>query len=278
MIPRFVEHRGVRPVDILARQVDVPTGSPHVFDSWQYDVLTGALPSEYDEERRLLYVAMSRAERHLLFTAGKDPSNFFTQLPIAATESEPEPSHVERPVKVSEPFEVSEPERRIPIRAGVHDIMDETVYEGVSEGRGKEFGQALHDFAEAYALSQDVTPDGEEQTYVANLIDSFDGALHPEQTLLCPLAGDPQITLTGILDLLHVADDHVDIIDYKTDMSRVAHEEYRLQLSIYWHVLQHEYPDRGIRAAIYYTHEDALVDIEPLALDDLRAKAEAELL
>jgi hypothetical protein len=175
------------------------------------------------------------------------------------------------------PLAVTIPDHDGPIRAGVHDIMDDSVYEEVTEGRGTEFGARLHDFAEAYALGQDVSPDDEELAAVARLIDSLDGTLFPEQTVLCPLEGDPRIVLTGIIDLLHVADDRVDIIDYKTDLSRVAHEEYRTQLSVYWHVLQAEYPDREIRASVYYTADDELVSIHQRAVADLRAIAERRL-
>jgi superfamily I DNA/RNA helicase len=35
-------------------------GHPNVYDNWRTDVLRSCLPNEYDEERRLLYVAMTR--------------------------------------------------------------------------------------------------------------------------------------------------------------------------------------------------------------------------
>jgi ATP-dependent helicase/nuclease subunit A len=271
---RYDDLLGLRQTKVL----DESTGRPHVFDSWQYDVLSSALPSEYDEERRLLYVAMTRAKRHLLCTAGDTPSNFFTDLSLEPAELEPAVEAQEPHEVTSDQLSVSIPDSDGPIRAGVHDIMDESVYEDVTEGRGKEFGQALHDFAEAYALGETVTPDGEEQAQVARLIDSLAGTLSPEQTVLCPLAGDPRIILTGIIDLLHVSSDRVDIIDYKTDIERHAHEEYRIQISVYWHVLQEAYPDRDIRSAVYYTADDELVAIDPLNKATLRTTAENALL
>lgn len=256
---------------------DESTGQSHLFKNWRFDVLSGAMPSSYDEERRLLYVAMTRAKRHLLFTAGETPSNFFTELSTDPIDIDPVVEAVTEPDGEPTTLEVSMPDPDLPVRAGVHDIMDDTIYEAVTEGRGKEFGQELHDFAEAYAFGEPVSPDGEEQRGVAGLIDSLDGSLYPEQTVLCPLDGDPRIVLTGIIDLLHVDDERVDIIDYKTDLERIAADEYQTQLSVYWHVLQEVYPDHEIRAAIYWTADGELEEISPEPSDALREVAERRL-
>lgn len=53
------------------------------------DVLRTCLRDEYDEERRLLYVAMTRAEHHLVFTAGETPNTFIEELPVDLEEIEP---------------------------------------------------------------------------------------------------------------------------------------------------------------------------------------------
>jgi len=42
--------------------------------------------------------------------------------------------------------------------------------------------------------------------------------------------GGQQVTISGIVDLLHVTDDWVEIVDYKTDRGRHAEAEYRKQL------------------------------------------------
>ena len=271
---RYDETVGLRQTKVY----DESTGQPHVFDNWRFDVVSGAIPSTYHEERRLLYVAMTRAKRHLMFTAGEDPSNFFTELTVSPEDIDPAVESLDEAEHESATLEVSIPEPDLPIRAGVHDIMDDSVYEAVTEGRGKEFGQVLHDFAEAYAFGEPVSPDGEEQRGVARLIDSLDGTLYPEQTVLCPLEGDPSIVLTGIIDLLHVDDERVDILDYKTDLERHAHEEYRKQLSVYHHVLATEYPDREIRCMVYYTADDDRVVIDSFSMAELRATAETHLL
>ena len=256
-------------------------GRPHVFDSWQYDVLTGALPTSYDEERRLLYVATTRAKRHLVFTAGDTPSNFFDGLNLEPQQIELEVTQHDADHVETSALSVSVPEADGPVQSGVHGIMDDSVYDAVTEGEGTAFGQTVHDFAEAYALGEDISPSepgAEEQRQIAAYIDTLTGDLYPEQTVLYPLDGTPQINLTGIIDLLHVDDDHVDIIDYKTDRHRHAHDEYRLQLSIYYHVLNHEYPDREIRPIIYYTGGEEQVQVDPLRTSEIRQRAESMLL
>lgn len=55
-------------------------GYKYVFNNWRTDLsLCVTKKSEYDEERRLLYVASTRAKQYLYFTASR-PSQFFTGL------------------------------------------------------------------------------------------------------------------------------------------------------------------------------------------------------
>jgi hypothetical protein len=78
-----------------------------------------------------------------------------------------------------------------------------------------------------------------------------------------------QVTISGIVDLLHVTDDWVEIVDYKTDRGRHAEAEYRKQLSVYYHVVRQEYPDHRVSTSIYYTADGERVDVDPLLLDEL---------
>ena len=57
-------------------------------------------------------------------------------------------------------------------------------------------------------------------------MDDLNGDLLPEEPAFLPLPGDPQVTLAGIIDLVNVTADGVEIIDYKTDRDRLAHDEY----------------------------------------------------
>jgi ATP-dependent helicase/nuclease subunit A len=268
------------PLGLRQRKVFTDSGThPHVFKHWQYDLLTSCLPSEYDEERRLLYVAMTRAKRHLLFTAGEEPSLFFTELSVEATEIEPEPSTRPAATESTSAFEIEIPDSDgQPRRHGVHDIMDDSVYEQVTEGRGKEFGDELHDFAEAYVLGEAVKPTNEDQRNVVQLIDGLEGDCKAEETVLLPLDTEPAVTLTGIIDLLHITPEGVGVIDYKTDLSRVAEPEYRKQLSAYYHVLTAVYPDREIQLSVFYSADGELVSVDPLPRSELLVLTEQALI
>jgi len=75
------------PVGLRQRKVCSETANdlPHVYDNWQADVLRMCLPRDYDEERRLLYVAITRAESHVIFAAGENPNTFLEAVPVEIT-------------------------------------------------------------------------------------------------------------------------------------------------------------------------------------------------
>lgn len=246
------------------------SGQPYIYKHWPYDLLTGCLPSEYDEERRLFYVAVTRAKRHLFLTASDSPSPFFTELPVEAEELTPEVDPRSPDEQEEDTFSISAPESTGPRRISVHDIMDDSVYEEVEEGRGTEFGDRLHQFAEDYIEGKDITPSDQDQEHVVALLDSLKGALRPEITAILPLESERQITLVGIIDLLVISPEVVQIIDYKTDLTRHAEAEYRKQLSVYYHVVSQEYPDRKVSISIFYTADNDRVELSPLGLEDLR--------
>jgi hypothetical protein len=269
---------GIQYSDLLGlrqrKQYSTASGRPYVYSHWPYDLLSGCLPSEYDEERRLFYVAVTRAKRHLVLTAGATPSQFFTEFPLEAAEIEPDIEPKAAPTATTDEFSISLPERERPLRISVHDIMDDSVYEDVEGGRGTEFGDQVHDFAEAYADGKPVTPQSADEDNVASLVDPLSGAFKTEITAILPLEGPPQITLVGIIDLLVEGENTIDIIDYKTDRSRHAEPEYRKQLSVYYHIASEWYPDKEIRPTVFYTTDDERVTIDPLAISELHQMAE----
>ena len=66
------------------------------YDNWRTEILSKCLNGNYNEERRLMYVAMTRAEQHLFITAedGKE-SRFYRGLDIPETEVEPDLEEVD---------------------------------------------------------------------------------------------------------------------------------------------------------------------------------------
>jgi len=149
--------------------------------------------------------------------------------------------------------------------------MRDDAFEDVEDGRGAEFGTQVHDFAEAYALGDDVDPDNGDEETVKRFIDGLDGELLVEEDAYLPLSIDGErVTISGVVDLVHVLPDRIEIIDYKTDRGRHAEAEYRKQLSVYAHVAEEVYPERDISATILYTATGSRQEMAPLSLGELR--------
>jgi superfamily I DNA/RNA helicase len=252
---------------------------PHVYDNWRWDVLRQCLPDNYDEERRLLYVAITRAESHVVFAGGSDPNTFLTELPVDLIEGATEVAvgTPEEPVQAQLPFSIAPPDG--PVGVSPHSLMDDSVFtDGENAGEadadgasGVDFGSQVHDFAEAYVLGESVSPSNPHEERIQSLVDGLDGELHAEEDAILPLEIDGQrVSITGIVDLVHITDDRVEIIDYKTDGSRRAQDEYRKQLAVYYHVLTSVYPDREVTASLFYSSSGERAFIEPLSQDALR--------
>ncbi|WP_254544917.1 UvrD-helicase domain-containing protein [Halomarina pelagica] len=250
-------------------------GLPHVYDDWRTDVLRRCLPREYDEERRLLYVAITRAESHVIFSAGEDPNTFLEELPveIEAWDTEPDADTVDDTEQTELLITVPTPEG--PVGHSPHSLMREDVFEDVDDGMGKSFGTDVHDFAEAYARGDDVElnqddPGWDDKQHVMSFLDGLSGDLLVEEDAYLPLDVDgTRVMISGIIDLVHVRADRIEVVDYKTDRGRHAEAEYRKQLSVYYHVLRELYPEREISASILYTVDGVREEIDPLSRDDL---------
>lgn len=271
---RYYEPAGLRQTRIVAED----HGHPYVYHNWRHDVLSKCVSREYDEERRLMYVAMTRAENHLLFSA-TNPSPFFENLPIEAQEIiEPEVKEVETEEEIEEPLRATAPPSGLPLRLRPHGLIDEAVYAEAEGGRGKEFGEQVHDFAERYVRGEPVEPSTQDEENVKEFLDTLEGELRAEERCYLPVEVDGEKGLfTGSIDLLHVTPETVEVIDFKTDLGRHAEGEYGKQLSVYYHVVQQCFPKRGVKAGIFYTHDGIFVDVEPLSMDELSGVASPEV-
>lgn len=245
-------------------------GHPHVYDNWRADVLRTCLPRNYDEERRLLYVAMTRAESHLVFTAGENPNTFIEELPVEEEELVPAVEADELQETKQAHLQIPVPTPEGPVGHTPHTLMRDDVFENGADGRGTAFGTQTHEFAEQYALGEAIEPSNVDEQHIKTFIDSLDGELRVEEQAYLPLtvAGE-QVIVSGIVDVVSIRPDVVEIIDFKTDLGRHAENEYRKQLSVYYHVVRECFPDRAVTAGLFYTAEGARVDIEPLSQAEL---------
>ncbi len=263
---RYEDPIGLRTTKLYADE----DGRPHIYDNWRYRVLSAPLGRDYDEERRLLYVAMTRAESHLLFSAGENPSPFFEELPLTPREVESELTPRTAPDSEQAKLQVTVPMSSSPIGHTPHSLMDDGVFEEVEEGKGMEFGTQVHDFAERYAEGDSVEPQNPDEERVAAFLDRLPGELRPEENAYLPIEVDGhQVTISGIIDLLHLTTEEIDIVDYKTDRGRHAQSEYRKQLTVYYHVVRQLFPERRINTSIFYTADGELVNVDPHTMEDL---------
>lgn len=262
------------PIGLRQRKVysEDAHGVPHVYDDWKTDVLNRCLPQNYDEERRLLYVAVTRAESHVVLTGGTDPNSFLDSLPVDVEDIDPDLSAFDPEPGEHSTYTVDIPEPDGPASYSPHTFIDDAAFEGNTGGRGMEFGSDVHEFAERYVLGEAVeTGDNPDKEHVKALLDSLEGETRAEIDAFLPLTVDGEkVTIGGIIDLLHVTSDRVEIIDYKTDLTTHAEGEYRKQLSIYYHVVADQYPDRSVTASIFYTDDGTRHNITPLDKAALR--------
>jgi ATP-dependent exoDNAse (exonuclease V) beta subunit len=269
---RYEDPVGVR----QRKQYATAHGRPHVYDNWRYRVLSNCLDREYDEDRRLRYVAITRAESHVLFSAGPSPNPLFENLPLEPTEVDPDVEASRSQATEQARLQVSVPVPDTPTGQSPHSLMDDSVFSEVEGGRGVEFGTRVYDFAEQYAEGEPVGPSNADERNVATFLDSLPGELVHEENAYLPVeVGSDRVTISGIVDLLHVTDERVDIVDYKTDRGRHAESEYRKQLSVYYHVVRETYPDRRVTASILYTVDGNRVDVDPLSKGELAGLIEA---
>ncbi|TKX81345.1 exodeoxyribonuclease V subunit beta [Halorubrum sp. SD626R] len=239
---------------------------PYVYDSWQTDVLNACLPQQYDEERRLLYVAITRAESHVVFTSGPNTNAFLESLPVPIESVEPDLSDFESPPSEHAPFTIDLSAPDGPASYSPHTFIDDAVFEGDTGGRGMEFGSEVHEFAERYVLDEPVEADNADKQHVETFLESLHGETRAEIDAFLPLTIDSEtVSIGGIIDLLHITPETAEIIDYKTDRTTHAEAEYRKQLSVYYHVVADQYPDRTVSASIFYTADGTRSTIDPLS-------------
>ncbi len=262
----FDEPIGLRQRDIFAEA----HGYPHVYDNWRADVLRTCLPNDYDEERRLLYVAMTRAEHHLVFTAEEEPNTFLEELPVPVEALEPDIEAVDTGQTVQTRLELAVPLPEGPAGWNPHDLMRDDVFAETPEGKGTAFGVAVHDFAEAYVGGEAVVPSNTDEEHVMAFVDRLEGTLSVETDAYLPLDVDGErATISGIVDLVQETGDEVWGYDLKTDRGRHAEAEYRKQLSVYYHVLRDSFPEKSVTVALFYTDDGKLEEVDPLSKREL---------
>ena len=200
------------------------------YDNWRTEILTRCLTGQYNEERRLMYVAMTRAEQHLYITAKKNrESPFYTGLELNEEEIEPELEKQEFEEENKPVLKVESDETR-PETRSVHSVLDL----GEVNETGAEHGTKVHKFAEKYVNGENIEPRNEDEEKIKQVVDSLEGELIAEEPIQIPVDHEGQkVVHQGVIDLLHLEENKAEIIDWKTDSSQDKKEEYLKQLELY---------------------------------------------
>ena len=251
---------------------------------WKTRLARSAITRDYSEERRLMFVALSRAKQYETVISGPKPSMFMKALSGEHYDSIRSTADVSitNDVEILERPKVQDyPERRL--KLGVHEILrfengeGESNAEGTDEvgGKGMEYGTMIHNLAHIMCLGGRI----DETSYpelpeIRKILDSLKDAdiLYPEIECGLPVDG-LETTLRGVIDLLALYPDHIEIHDYKTDVSDKFESEYIMQLSIYAHAANRFY-DKNVRCFIDYVSRGSMKEIDILPMSIIKERVE----
>ncbi len=283
----FGEIQGVRCIDAVICY----KGEKKIARSWKSYVVSKAINQDYSEERRLLFVGISRAKQYVTLIAGDKPSGFFKHFSDTLLESgrnDPVPiRESQTEVYISRPEIPSFKQRRKNIP--VHGLLD-LDNEGISAapesdeigGRGMIFGTLIHDLAELLVRGINVdenTMNKYPQIRVAkNIIDDLRSAgasLTAEIDCALPL-NELNVTVNGRIDMFAEFPDHIEVHDWKTDVEPFLKNEYMVQLSVYAYVLAH-LKKKPVDCHIDWLSQDSTDVFQPVPMDIILQRARAFL-
>lgn len=244
--------------------------------SWKTAMISKSIPSDYNEERRLMFVAMSRAKQYETLIAAV-PSRFFKELSEGSTS--PIPDIPMRTLETGDGSvqapDVSGYDRRTR-HLGVHTLMffyGEDGTGGMSEGdevggKGKDYGDKVHKAAEALFQGYTVTETYPELDEIRRILDRVDGSdTFSELACILPVPG-ANVVLSGRIDLLAIYDDRIEVHDYKTDVTNRFESEYEFQLSVYANAAK-DYYGKPVVCFIDYVSQGRSKEFEPMSMEVL---------
>ena len=273
----FSERSGVR----CTKDVHDFGGYRKIVWSWRTALVKASETKDYSEERRLMFVAMSRAKQYETLICS-NPSKFMEGLCSEYTEIPP----AELPEFGIAVSEASRPHVPVPgprpRRMGVHAFMGMEAppsqdARGFDErcGKGREYGIAVHDAAEL--LFHGIEPDADypELDAVRDVIAGVPRkSSMAEVDCTLPVKGT-DVILKGRIDLVGVFDDRIEIHDYKTDSSDAYQDDYVFQLSVYALAARRHFDpdgDKRVRCIIDYVSLGRSFEFEPLGMEQIRER------
>ena len=258
-----------------------------------------SLDSEYDEDRRLLFVAMSRAKQYLTITYRPDvdpkgvalgANAFRTGLECSIMDAERSLGNIgivrKRPVERSNrPMMGSNRIRAIKITP--HDLMVLDSRSPEKDGRlpskGRDHGVRVHECAELMCNGDEAVHDDLTQLEKQNImkvLNHLPGSVAMSEIQCRYRMPGTNIIVSGVIDLLLKKGNTIEIHDYKTDAYEpgtipASHDEYRLQLSIYAYAAMDYYKTDDVTCFIDYisVEECSLKPIKLLSREEVHNTA-----
>lgn len=258
------------PLGLRQKKIFSDENRPFTYDNWKNYVMSKCVEANYDEERRLIYVAMTRAENYLfIIDEDGDESEFFNNL-------EMEVKHIEPKIQPSKPkkedktiLQIKELKSHAPIKFTAHGLVELSTFEKKDVGPGPDYGSKVHKFAEQYAKGNEINPENEDEVNIKRLIDGLKGKKITEEICLLPIDKEKKLLFEGVIDLINIGEKVVTILDYKTDRNKETSKEYRKQLSVYYHVVKNMFLKKDVIPYIYYSHYDELIRVNPLSKEEI---------
>ncbi len=248
-------------------------GTDGIVDSWRAQVISNARRADYDEERRLLFVSMSRAKQYMFVASGPKTSSFYKYLAGDGVRgNRPERHEVPDLDRIDHVTEdpIIPPYERRRRNIAVHDIME--YKEGAEDaGKGKEYGNRVHEAAQQMALGLSYDGSLPETAEIAKVLETVRGAvLKCEYDCALPV-GD--VTVRGVIDLMADFGDRIEIHDWKTDVDRRNLDSYALQLSVYAHTAA-QARNVPVRCFVDFVSQGASVEIDPVPMEEIAERVQ----
>ncbi len=219
----FDDVLGLRNKKVFGEQ----NGYKYVFNNWKTDLSLGVTKkSEYDEERRLFYVASTRAKQYLYFTASR-PSQFFTGLAEANVITPIEDFTYEGEVKISE--KENKNRSKIVLRSKFEEIENE-----FERTEANEIETAFRRYAKRLASGINILPEIEnESDEMKSHIMRFDEMLFEIKKEAIEIITDVEFHLpgkngthSGIVELLIFYDDRMEVIIFGDEVKDLKKLEF----------------------------------------------------
>ena len=287
-VMHYSELIGVRCMD----EMGVFDGYKKIVANWRSALVRTAESPCYDEERRLLFVALSRAKMYETLICGPEECWFmkslmkgyeFATIPDAGSSGygfDPVPSSVP---------EVPPYEKRT-IKMPVHDIMRLRYSHSGEErsdeigGRGMAYGKEVHKDAEMLKRHREPDVPKLEHGMIRRVLDGIESGGHLyvyEAETDCQLpVRSCGVMLRGMIDLIACYEDRIEIHDWKTDreIDPDVLEEYRLQLSVYAHAAMGYYGKKDVRCFVQYISLGKTEEVPVMSKEKIEARVKETLI